>query len=350
MFADLQPGDTFSLDIPIGGKIEDTVPGKTWGYESPWIITKGTWEFSTAGKNWAGTIHVEKSFDGGKTWFLVKTYEKQREEDGQNTIMSGVETEDDVLYRVRVDMAPNDSADLSYTFIANTFVKTFEFKVVTNDGTTIEAEMITDTNGVEYKVGDDTEAIDWASGAWSPQNGYPSAVAFYQDRLVLAASTKEPQTVWMSKIGDYKDFGTSDPLRDDDAITITLAGDSSDRIHSLLAMVDLLAFTASGEWKISGAGENGAISPKAVVAHQQTTIGSRNIQPIAVNNRVIMVQTHGTKVHALGYSLDSTATPEARYLFCPNTYSIPRQERSWTWLISRFLTRFCGSPLRTERW
>jgi hypothetical protein len=93
-------------------------------------------------------------------------------------------------------------------------------------------------------------------------------------------------------------------------------------------MVDLLAFTASGEWKISGAGENGAISPKAVVAHQQTTIGSRNIQPIAVNNRVIMVQTHGTKVHALGYSLDidSYAGSEisilSEHLFHPETGKI----------------------------
>jgi hypothetical protein len=308
IFADLKPGDVFSLDLPFGGKIEDTVPGKEQDYESDWIIVKGTWEFNTAGKFWAGTIYIEKSFDGGKTWFLVKTYEKQREEDGQNTILSGVETEDDVLYRVRVKMHETDPADLSYTFIANPFIKTLEFKVVSNDGSTIIAEMITDTNGVFYDPNPGTstpaQAIDWASGAWSPQNGYPGAIAFYQDRLVLAGSPKEPQTVWMSKIGDYKDFGVSDPLRDDDAITITLAGDSSDRIHSLLAMTDLMAFTASGEWKISGAGENGAISPKAVVAHQQTTIGSANIQPIAVNNRIIMVQTHGTKVHALGYSLD----------------------------------------------
>jgi hypothetical protein len=69
-------------------------------------------------------------------------------------------------------------------------------------------------------------------------------------------------------------------------------------------MQDLLAFTGSGEWKISGAGENGAISPKAVVAHQQTRIGSR-IQPISVNNSIILVQTSGTKVHTLGYNLDS---------------------------------------------
>jgi hypothetical protein len=307
VFANLEPGDIFHLDIPIGGKIEWTVPGRTQNHISRSIVVKGTWEFNTSGKFWAGTIYIEKSFDGNK-WFLVKTYEKQREEDGQNTIMSGTETEDDVLYRVRVNMHETDPADLSYTFIANTFVKTMEFSVITNDGTVIEAELITDTNGVYYSVGEgsipDVDAIDWGTGAWNDENGYPGAIAFYQDRLVLAGSSEEPQTVWMSKIGDYKDFGVSDPLRDDDAITITLAGDSSDRIHSLLAMTDLLAFTNSGEWRISGAGENGAISPKAVVAHQQTTIGSRNIQPIAVNNRIIMIQTHGTEVHALGYNLE----------------------------------------------
>jgi hypothetical protein len=307
-FADLAAGDIFSLDLPFGGKIENTVPAREQDHKSVPIIVKGTWEFNTAGKNWAGKVYIEKSFDNGKTWFLVKSFEKWREDNGQNTIMSGVETEDDVLYRVRVDMALNDDAALNYTFIANAFIKTLEFKVLTNSGLVIHAEMITDTNGVNYDPNPGTsvpaQAIDWASGAWSPQNGYPGAIAFYQDRLVLAGSKKEPQTVWMSKIGDYKDFGVSDPLRDDDGITITLAGNDSEKIHSLLAMTDLLAFTASGEWKISGAGENGAISPKAVVAHQQTTIGSRNIQPLAVNNRIIMVQTHGTEVHALGYNLD----------------------------------------------
>ena len=95
----------------------------------------------------------------------------------------------------------------------------------------------------------------WSIGAWGGVQGYPRACAMYQDRLVFAGSNLQPQTIWMSRTGDYADFSTSDPLRDDDAVNITLAGSSADGIHSLTASGDLLVFTVGGEWKIKGAGD-----------------------------------------------------------------------------------------------
>ena len=108
----------------------------------------------------------------------------------------------------------------------------------------------------------------------------------------------------MSRTGDYSDFSISDPLQDDDAVTITLAGSSADRIHSLAATSNLLAFTNSGEWLIRGAGDNGAITPSALIAHQQTNIGSKDIQPVIINGRVVFVQSQGEKVFVLGYDLN----------------------------------------------
>ena len=109
----------------------------------------------------------------------------------------------------------------------------------------------------------------------------------------------------MSRTGDYADFSVSDPLSDDDAVTLTLAGSMADGIHSLLATTDLLAFTTAAEWKISGAGDAGAITPSALTAHQQTTIGSKAIQPILADGRIILVQAQGRKVYALGYDLNT---------------------------------------------
>lgn len=40
---------------------------------------------------------------------------------------------------------------------------------------------------------------------WEKDN-YPSAVAFFQQRLVLAATPNEPGTIWMSRTGDITDF------------------------------------------------------------------------------------------------------------------------------------------------
>jgi len=41
--------------------------------------------------------------------------------------------------------------------------------------------------------------------AWT-ENNYPSVVGFYQQRLVLAGTPDKPDTLWMSRVGEIKDF------------------------------------------------------------------------------------------------------------------------------------------------
>ncbi len=145
----------------------------------------------------------------------------------------------------------------------------------------------------------------WSMGAWGSYQGYPRACAMYQDRLILAGSNLQPQTVWMSCTGDYADFGTSDPLRDDDAVSLTLAGARADGIHSLIGEGALLAFTRGGEWLIRGNGDSGGITPTALTAKQQSNIGTKDIQPFTAGGNVILVQSQGQKVFALGYDLNT---------------------------------------------
>jgi hypothetical protein len=306
-------GSLIRMDFQMGGEVKGSVSAHTQDYKSDTILCRGSWEFITSGKNWAGTVRVQKSLDNGITWYTVSARTKARTDDGNNFNLTGEETEEDVLYRVQVDMADNDDAKLDgYEFLVRPYVRSLVFEAVNIEPGTdaIWARLVTDTHGVDYSSLFTTEgekgkpALDWRFDAWG-KNGQPRAVAFYQDRLCFAGSTAEPQTVWMSKTGDYKSFGMSDPIRDDDAITLTLAGGDSDGIHSLVAMTDLLAFTGSGEWRIAGSGEQGALSPKAVVAHLQTRIGSKPIQPVVVGSGVVFVQAQGTEVHVLGYNLQT---------------------------------------------
>jgi hypothetical protein len=314
-------GSLIRLDFQMGGEIRDSVPAFTQNYVSETILARGTWEFITSGKNWAGTVRVQKSLDNGVTWYTVKASTKALTDDGTNVHFAGEETEEDVLYRVQVDMAENDSAGLEgYEFLVAPYIRSLAFEAFwtrhINGGDEVALKLVTDTHGVDYREvfgaaeADEDEAkeaaqvLDWRFGAWGEER-HPRAVAFYQDRLVFAGSAAEPQTIWMSKTGDYKSFGMSDPIRDDDAITLTLAGGDSDGIHSLVAMTDLLAFTGSGEWRIAGSGEQGALSPKAVVAHLQTRIGSKPIQPLVAGSGVVFVQAGGTEVHVLGYNLQT---------------------------------------------
>src|SRR3546814_14599535 len=59
-------------------------------------------------------------------------------------------------------------------------------------------------------------------GAWNGEYGFPGEGEFFSDRLILAASIDQPQTLWASRTGDYSMFGRSTPSADDDALTATM--------------------------------------------------------------------------------------------------------------------------------
>jgi len=49
-------------------------------------------------------------------------------------------------------------------------------------------------------------STEWALGAFSDVTGYPAAVAFYEQRLVFASTTTQPQTLFFSVGGSFEDF------------------------------------------------------------------------------------------------------------------------------------------------
>ncbi|MBR1439171.1 MAG: hypothetical protein IJ587_11620, partial [Synergistaceae bacterium] len=284
------------------------------------IEVKGTLNVMTTGE-WKGIISVQRSSDGGESWVTVKQYKRTDPETQGQWDFTISETEAYILYRVTAqhtsDTDPIDPTTpvsaagtkskepAEVTVSASGFLKSEIYKIESID-TAYRAYVKRETK-TGYAINDkfSGKVSLWSIGAWGGVQGYPSAAAMYQDRLVFAGTARQPQTIWLSRTGDYADFGVSDPLKDDDAVTLTLASKGADGIHSLVTGSDLLAFTNSGEWKIRGSGDSGAITPSALTAHQQSSIGTKNIQPLTAAGKIIIVQSQGQKVYALGYDLNT---------------------------------------------
>lgn len=132
---------------------------------------------------------------------------------------------------------------------------------------------------------------------------YPGAVGYYQQRLVFAGSNLNPQTVWMSKTGLFKNFGYSIPSKDDDSITFTIASKEVNRMRHLLGLRKLLGLTSGGEWTFSGA--DTGLTAKTVQASQEGYDGSAIVQPVVVGNSAVYVQARGTRVSSFGYSINA---------------------------------------------
>lgn len=132
---------------------------------------------------------------------------------------------------------------------------------------------------------------------------YPGAVGYYQQRLCFAGSDLKPQTIWMSKTGNFKNFGYATPVKDDDSITLTIAARQVHRFRHLLPLRQLLGLTTGGEWVI--AGDDAGITPKNVKADIQSYNGISKIPPIVINDSAIYVQQRGNAVSSLAYTFES---------------------------------------------
>ena len=271
------------------------------------IKCKGKWSLVTSG-TWKGTLKLQRSKDNGSTWQNIRSYASNSD----TNIEDSGETDD--LYLLRLDYTYTSgtcSINLNaYSFINNGIV---EITAVAS-GTSATANVLTDLSAI-------TATKNWAEGAWSLNNGYPACAKFYQNRLCLAGSTKDPLTAWLSQVGDYPNFLVNSPVEDDDAITAPLVSEGVNAIRSMISMTELLAFTAGGTWKIGSGSESAALTPTSTRGLQQEYIGSSNLAPIAVGNRIVYCQEMGATVRDIGYSLTDDAykgddlTLLARHMF-----------------------------------
>ena len=128
---------------------------------------------------------------------------------------------------------------------------------------------------------------------------------FYQDRLGLAGTYQEPQTLWFSRTGVYSDFGHArGDLLDTDAMSINLSGKKLNMIHNVSAAGKLLVFTAGSEWSLSS---SGALTPYNVQIEQQSERGSSATAVAVVGNRVIYVQARGSSLRDFYYDYTSAS-------------------------------------------
>lgn len=142
-----------------------------------------------------------------------------------------------------------------------------------------------------------------AANPFSGAGNYPGAVGYYQQRLCFAGSDNSPQTVWMSKTGNFHNFGYATPTKDDDSVTMTIASRQVHRFRHLLPLRQLLGLTTGGEWVIEGS--EAGLTPKSVRANVQSYNGCAKIPPIVVNDSAIYVQARGAGVASLAYTFES---------------------------------------------
>jgi hypothetical protein len=147
-----------------------------------------------------------------------------------------------------------------------------------------------------------TETLPTPATVFASSGNYPSAIAYFQQRLCCANTLNAPEGILMSRSGIFHDFSTSSPLQDDDCIKFSMAGREVQEVRHLLDLGRLVVLTSGGEHVITGDAD-GVVRPTAINPQQQGYHGAASIPPVVIGNSALFVQARGTIIRDLRYDL-----------------------------------------------
>lgn len=263
----------------------------------------GPFSYRTNGK-WTGALDVERcvfeNWSGRDdpadwTWEPFKSYYSDTGAE-ENFAFSGTVEEYATHFRFK-RMSGTNRVVVTFDFEGGLIERIVKIKKITSQIGAI-------VGAVDGLNGEIPKTDAWALGAFNNYFGYPALGIFHQERLVLANTKSDPQTIWMSQPANWHNFGTSIPTKDEDAITMTLASKQVNEIVGLSSRGDLLIFTSGAEFTAKAGSKTDVFTPASLVVTPSSYRGAKNVPTLDVGNSVLFVQRDGRTVRALGYSLE----------------------------------------------
>ena len=165
-------------------------------------------------------------------------------------------------------------------------------------GTVVRAIPIPCTTSPTYR---------WAESAWSGKNGYPSAIALYEQRLIAAATPVDPRTMWFSTVGSFSSFGGG--AEADDAFAYAVAGTTS--LNRIIWMEEgrrgLHVGALGQEFSIRSDSAGQVIGPTTFQLGTDSSIGSHEAMTIAPDGKPIFIAKDKRRVYEMRYAFEDDA-------------------------------------------
>lgn len=152
--------------------------------------------------------------------------------------------------------------------------------------------------------------------ALGQNNDWPAVVAYFQQRLMFGRTNAQPETIFGSRAGQYKNFLKTFPLNERDAIEFTIVSKKVSEIRHMIDLGTLIIFTSNGEWTLEP-----PISPTSINLKPHSYNGSSKLFPLIVDSNPLYVQAKSSIIRDLGfdYQVDgyrgNDITVSAQHLF-----------------------------------
>jgi len=221
---------------------------------------------------------------------------------------------------------------------STTFDNTITFTAVPN---TIRYAVYRNTNGAFAFIGE-TENTSFKDSnlqanaqistpfpfnPFRDEDDYPGAVGFHQQRRVLGGSNNKPDTKFYSRLGAFRNFSVTSPVRSEDSFSTTLPSLEVNEIRHFVSLNDLLVFTTGAEWRVTS---QGGFSLTGIEQRPQTTWGSAQLPPHVVGSTAIFYT--GTAVRSLQFAFNTAGYESGELsLWSPHLLS-GKKLTDWTYL------------------
>ena len=127
--------------------------------------------------------------------------------------------------------------------------------------------------------------------------GYPRAITYFQQRLVLAGSKKYPNYIWLSRTGDESNFLTT--TLDGDSFTVAASSEQLSNVLHLSQSRGIVVFCGGSELTINA---QDSLSPTNANILEHTAYGIvPTIKPIKVGSELLFVQRGAERIRTLVY-------------------------------------------------
>lgn len=146
---------------------------------------------------------------------------------------------------------------------------------------------------------------DWRLAAWNSTHGYPKKVFNKDQRLHFANNDAEPDTIWVTELGNFESHAFHTPSRATDALSFFPATQKINGIRWMAEYNGLKIGTADGFWNVF-ATSGGAITPTDVNVKIDNRFGSLDLPPIVAGNSILMTPRGFTAVTELTSSFETS--------------------------------------------
>ena len=235
---------------------------------------------------------------------------------------------------------------LTYTItISGESTKDFELfaAYVTEGSTSHEIEFTKTQSGSPRK-----------EDVWSATRGWPKTVCFYEGRLVFGGTSSKPQSLFLSKAGDFFNFDTTD-TDDDDGIFATISSRTLNDIVDVYPGRNLQVFTSGAEFAVTSR----PVTPANVQITPQTAHGARNVEVQDVDGSTIFIDRYGKSLLTFLYSFNEDAyTSDDRSVLASHLIKQPRDlallagtasdDANWLFIVNDDGTATILNTLRSQ--